>query len=122
MSAHPNVILMVALTPDDLPMKTYREIMASAPNPHEYPLEDIQVTIGASNYTVKCFTEDYDEDIQISAQAGQIVVYDLVTYGWGEYVTWAHLEKQKSELASWAEDICGKHKCSMELRVSANHW
>jgi hypothetical protein len=121
MSTHPNVILMAVFTPDDLPMKTHRAIMADVPNPYEYDLEGLQVEVGSEKYYVKC-CEGYDEDNQISARPGEIIAHSLITYGYGEFVTWDKLAGLKNDLEAWAKGICEKHKCSFEIRVLANYW
>jgi len=112
---------MAVFTPDDLPMKTYRAIMSEVPNPHDYDLGDIQFKIGSENYSVKCY-EGYDEDNQISANHGQIIAHSLITYGFGEFVAWDHLLRLKGDLDTWAKSVGDKHKCSVEIRVSANYY
>ena len=65
---------------------------------------------------------DYDDSNQLSAKEGDIVLYDLVTYGYGEMVTWEKLEAQKQVLEEWAKGVCERHKCSYQIFVGANYW
>ncbi|MGD9157169.1 MAG: hypothetical protein PVG39_02060 [Desulfobacteraceae bacterium] len=117
MSTHPNVILMAVLKPDDLARKTMREILA------EFKVEnDDDIKIGSKDYIWIIMEDDYDEGYQISSDEGDLIFFDLVTYGYGEFINWEKLEKQKQELEIWAKDICEKHNCQYEIRVSANYW
>ena len=118
MSMHPNVILMIILTPDGLARKTMREILGK-----DYSADDCpDVKIGEQDYHPIVMETDYDEDMQISAKEGDLVFYDLITYGYGEVVGWADLEKMKKKLEEWGNGMCKKHNCSMRIEVTANHW
>jgi FKBP-type peptidyl-prolyl cis-trans isomerase (trigger factor) len=66
--------------------------------------------------------EEYEKDWQISAQEGSIVVFDLVTYGYGEKIEWGKLEEQKVELENWAKIVCEKYHCNYEIFIGANYW
>ena len=57
-----------------------------------------------------------------SGCAADIILWDLVTYGYGERISWADIESQKDALEEWAKAICKKHKCSYEIFISANYW
>ena len=117
---HPNALLILVLTPDDLARKTYRAILEDAGQKDD---EGAQIPIGKDQYWPKVMESDYDErGLQVSAKEGDILLVDMVTYGYGEYVTWAELEAQKQALETWAIETCAKHKCSYEIRVGANYW
>jgi hypothetical protein len=116
MNTHPNAILMVALTPDDLSRKTMRAILEEG----ETNCGDI--VIGSADYHSVIMESDYDEGFQVSAREGDLVFLDMVTYGYGETVLWQKLEEQKNELEEWAKDICKRHNCSYEIYVTANYW
>lgn len=118
MSTHPNAMLLLTLTPDDLARKTYRAIMA------EFGVEDEDhdFKIGDVNYHHQVMEEDYDDGHQITAKPGDIVLWDLVTYGYGQRIAWAKLEAQKDALEEWAKGVCERHKCSYEIFVGANYW
>lgn len=117
MGTHPNVLLIAILTPDDLARKTYRAILAEA------GVEgDADIPIGGDKYHHEVAEEDYLESWQIQAPTGSLVFFDLVTYGYGEWVAWDTLAAQKQELEEWARGICERHKCSFEIRISANYW
>lgn len=117
MSIHPNTMLLLALTPNDLARKTYRDILAEAGVD-----DDTDITIGGEGYHHQVMEEDYDEGAQIQAREGDIVLWDLVTYGYGERITWAKLEAQKAALEEWAKGVCERHKCGYEIFVTANYW
>lgn len=117
MSTHPNAILLLTLTPDGLARKTYRAILGEAGVDG-----DDNITIGDDGYNHRVMEEEYDESSQISAKEGDIVLWDLVTYGYGETIPWAKLEAQKHALEVWAKGVCERHKCSFEIFVSANYW
>jgi hypothetical protein len=118
MSSHPNAILLLVLKPDDLARKTHRAIMAEA---HAEP-DAGNIKIGSNSYYVKVMESNYDDDFQITADEGDIIVLDMVTYGYGERVEWDKLEAQKRTLSDWATGICERHKCSPKIYMTANHW
>jgi hypothetical protein len=119
MSTHPNAILLLTLTPDDLARKTYRNILEETNTVDA----DHEIKIGIHNYNHKVMESDYDQDgYQISAQEGDIVVFDMVTYGYGEVMEWSKLEQQKNELEAWAKVICGKFHCNYKIFITANYW
>lgn len=117
MSTHPNAILLLALTPDDLARKTHRGILA------ELGIDDDDtIKIGGEEYHQKVMEEDYDDGFQIAARAGDIIVLDMVTYGYGETIEWSRLEAQKVALEEWARGICERHRCSAKIFITANYW
>jgi hypothetical protein len=118
MSTHPNVLLLLVLTPDDLARKTYRAIV----DEHCAGDSEQDIEINGENFHHRVMEEDYFEDSQISAPEGSIILWDLVTYGYGEKITWQALADHKSALESWAEGVCAKHHCKAEIFVSANYW
>ena len=118
MSTHPNVLLILDLQPEDLPMKTWRAIM------EDYglgPEDDFK--IGGERFYHKCLEGDFDEGWQISGKSGDIVVLSLVTYGYGEYISFDRLTTLKQALQEWGEAVAEKYKCKvLPIRVSANYW
>lgn len=119
MSSHPNVILMTVLTPDDGSNKTMRGIKKHSPSKSE---EDYEVCVGENDYTIEIMESDYNDSHQIEAEEGDLIVFDLITYGYGEKIEWDTLEKLKNELETWSKEICEKFKCSYKIYVSANYW
>lgn len=117
MSTHPNAMLILALTPDGLARKTYRAILEEAGVE-----DDDQIKVGDDDYSVQVMEEDYDESQQLAAKEGDIVLYDLVTYGYGETITWEKLAAQKQALEEWAKGVCERHQCSFQIYVGANYW
>ena len=118
MSIHPNVILMVVLKPDGLSRKTMRLILA------EYSIDpnNDDVFIDGKRHNIIVMEEEYHEDYQIVADEGDLIVFDLVTYGYGEWLSWSELERKKILLEQWAEKVSKKYSCTYEIRVSANYW
>lgn len=117
MSTHPNAILLLTLTPEDLSRKTWRNILQK-----ENITTDDDIKIGEHEYRHKIMESDYEKGYQISAQEGDIIVFDMITYGYGELIKWQDLEKQKQELEKWAKDICDKFQCSYQIFITANYW
>lgn len=115
MSTHPNAMLILRLTPDDLARKTYRAILAKQDGTD-------RIVIGGVGYYCEVMESDYLEDVQISAPEGDIVVWHYVTYGYGETISWDDLVEQKAALEQWAKDICSRHKCQYSIVAGANYW
>lgn len=121
MSQHPNVVLLLSLKPDGLSRKTHRNICKEA----GVSLEEIggpQITIGGHNYFCEVMESDYNESMQIAADEGDIVIYDMVTYGYGERVPWAGLIARQQALQEWADGVCARHDCTDSFFVTANYW
>jgi len=128
MSTHPNAILMAVLTPEGLARKTLKAIVEEYPDKNsdgEFDYESVRVPgldgIGEA-FHCKVMEDSYDEDNQISAEEGDLVFHYLVTYGYGEFISWSDLEHKKTLLETWAGAVSEKHHCSYEIRVSANYW
>jgi hypothetical protein len=121
MSTHPNVLLLLRLSPDDLARKTYRAILSDAGVSEDRDLGE-EIKIDGKGYHHLVMESDYDDGWQISGSEGQIIVFDLVTYGYGESVKWDELATQKTALERWAADVCKKHHCTHEISVGANYW
>jgi hypothetical protein len=127
MSTHPNVVFMAALKPDDLVRKTFRAIAED--NGAKIDEGECEIQIGEKGdgwldgkFSLCVMESDYLEGIQIAAAEGDLIIYALVTYGYGEYLSWAELEAYKQRLESWLIPTCEKHHCAYEIRVSANYW
>lgn len=121
MSTHPNVILMVALTPGDLSRKTMRNILKDN-GIREEDFDDGELMIAGEDYTHAIMESDYHEGYQISAKEGDLIFFDFVTYGYGETVKWSDLEAQKRALEAWAKKMCKKFSCTYSIIVTANYW
>ena len=126
MSTHPNAILLLTLTPDDLSRKTWKNILEES-KVWKYQEEGVidfegQIKIGDNEYIHKVMESNSNEGMQISASEGDIIVFDMVTYGYGEVVEWDKLVKQKEELEEWAKIMCKKFNCSYKIFVTANYW
>ena len=122
MSTHPNVILMAVLTPDGLSRKTMKAILE-----HESSIEpEVVIVPGSTDHNDKfralVMEDDYNESDQIGAPEGSLVFFDLITYGYGESLTWENLETRKDKLEQWAQRTAKEHDCSYEIRISANYW
>lgn len=121
MSIHPNAILLLRLKPDGLARKTFREIVADNGAGID---EDggTSLKIGDEDYHLDVAETSYVADTQIAAEAGDIIVYNMVTYGYGEVIEWSKLEEQKKALQEWADGVCKKHNCAASFYVTANYW
>jgi len=118
MSVHPNTMLMAHLSPDDLPRRTFLAIPAEA----GAGLDDPRVKIEGDAYHLSLM-DGYDEEFQITAESGEIVLMDMVTYGYGEHVAWDKLEAQKRRLEAWLVEACQRHRCgAFRISVGANYW
>lgn len=117
MSTHPNVILMASLKPDGLSRKTMRKILVEA-----YSGQDGDVMISGIRYHSLIMESNYNEGYQISADEGDLVFFNMVTYGYGENVKWSDLEEQKQLLEEWSSNICNLHDCTYKIYVTANYW
>ncbi len=123
MSTHPNALLICRFTPDDLVRKTYRAILSDSGIDMEADdYEDDDINISGEDYHHFVAEEDYDSGWQISAPEGSIVVFNLITYGYGKDVEWDVLVKQKDELEARAKTVAEKHHCKYRISVSANYW
>lgn len=119
MSIHPNAMLLLALTPDDLARKTYRAILEE----FGVDADEGSFVIGGEAYHHHGVMEsDYDESEQISLPEGTIYLLDLVTYGYGEKISWDKLSEQKAALEEWARGVCERHRCKYEIFIGANYW
>lgn len=118
MSTHPNVILMSVFTPDGLTRKTVREICPEAED-KEY---SHCLKIGGDDYSILIMEDNYNEDAQITAKEGDFVVYDLVTYGYGEHIGFDELSKKAKQLEEWSNEVSKKHNCKFVIKVGANYW
>lgn len=122
MGAHPNVLLMVVLTPKGLARQTMKAILQDEIG-KDYDRESAdQIKIGDQEYYPLVMESDYDEGFQISAKEGDLVFHDHATYGYGVVIAWAELEKRQAALAAWGKRVGEKHNCDYRVDVSANYW
>lgn len=117
MSSHPNAMLLLALTPDDLARKTYRAIINELANYDEY-----EIKIGEHDYNHGVMEEGFDAEWQIRLAEGTIYFFDFITYGFGEKIKFDTLLEQKEALEAWAETIGKKYHCTSEIFITANYW
>jgi hypothetical protein len=143
MSVHPNVILKCTVKAEGTTRKLLRELLAanreqipdsSLPlmlNKDGNPIENAitgeylrisrdkdQLCIGDFSYSTLVMENDYDEDIQIAGQEGDLVIFDLVTYGYGEEIKWKILQSRVDSLEVWAI----QNGLSYTISISANYW
>jgi len=117
MSMHPNVILMVALEPNDLARKTMKNILQASKAD-----EDGNIKIDGVEYNSIVMESDYDESSQISGNEGDLIFYDLITYGYGEKTQWEVLNSRKEQLEKWAIRTSNKFECDYKIYITANYW
>lgn len=120
MSTHPNAILLLVLTPDDLARKTYRAILTDQREDFNADLHDIE--IAGESYHHDVMETNYHEGYQVSAKEGDIIIFDYVTYGYGDVMEWSQFEAQKNDLEAWAKEACEKYHCTYKIYVTANYW
>jgi hypothetical protein len=120
MGTHPNVILAVALKPDGLSRKTLRGMIEAGDVADNDG--DTEASIDGKTFYVTIMEDDYDEDYQIAADEGDIVIWDMVTYGYGEVIAWDDLASMKLAVAAWAKDVGERHHCKPRCFVTANYW
>jgi len=111
--------LLLTLTPDDLSRKTYKAILADQGIKDD---EDPEIKIGGTGFRIKVMEDGYDESYQIQAKEGDIALWDMITYGYGEVMEWENVEALKLALDAWAKPICEKLKCSYRIYITANYW
>lgn len=122
MSTHPNAILLLTLTPANTTRKTYRAILDKECPPPSYDGDKPDLKIGDAQYHHTVMEGDYEDDYQIAAKEGDIIFFDMITYGYGETIAWGNLEKQKRELEEWATRVCREHDCEAKFFITANYW
>lgn len=131
MGTHPNALLVAELSPNDLPRKTYKDLKVECgEDPDDDDLEVLIPTgIESENrweredsYHTFLAEDDYNESNQITAAVGSIVLWDPVTYGYGERIEWDKLEAQKQRLNEWCKYISEKLNCTYRIYVTANYW
>ena len=118
MGTHPNAILMLVFTPDDLARKTFRTIMEE--NGGNEAQDNIK--IGEHDYSAQVFESDYDEGYQISAPEGSLVFHDYLTYGYGDVTDWSKVQEQKDALLNFGLMIAEKYKGTFKIQITANYW
>lgn len=120
MSTHPNAILAVALTPDDLARKTYRAILEYCQQDINY--EDPDFKLDNERYHISLMEEAYHESWQLSASEGDIVAHGFLTYGYGDTLRWEEVEDRKKKLENWALEMCRRFNCTYKIFITANYW
>jgi hypothetical protein len=95
---------------DDLDVR----IPTGVDSPNRFEQEDSYHTFLAQ--------DDYNKGTQISAPSGSIVLWDPVTYGYGERIEWDKLVAQQKRLDEWCKRICEKLRCTYKIYVTANYW
>lgn len=125
MSTHPNAMLQLVLTPLDPSFDAFQYFGWQQPEDNEDNDPDLnfELRIGERDYTATVFTEDgddYNEHWQINGEAGQVIIHDYITYGYGETITFKALVDRANELMEWA--VKHHEAFSYTLRVGANYW
>lgn len=143
MGAHPNVILKCTVKADGTTRKLLRDLLAQ--NRHEIPdsslplfldskgevvknaitgkdlrhsRDDDELCIGDYCYDTLVMESEYDESWQISGEEGDLIIFDLVTYGYGQEITLRDLQQRIDSLETWAI----QHSLSYKISISANYW
>lgn len=131
MSTHPNTLLVAELSPNDLPRKTYKALKTECGEDPEDDDLEVKIPTGVESgnsweredsYHTFLAEDSYNESSQISAATGSIVLWDPVTYGYGETIAWDKLVAQQQRLEEWCKRICEKLHCTYKIFVTANYW
>lgn len=131
MSTHPNAMMIAVLSPADLPRKTLRALREACGADPDDSDANVEIPTGydgpekykrTDDYGIVLMESDYDEDQQISAPEGSIVLWDFLTYGYGETKLWADVAAQQQRLAAWCDKHCPTLNCTYEIRLTANYW
>jgi hypothetical protein len=80
--------------------------------------DEQELCIGEFCYQTLVMETDYDEGVQISGEEGDLIIYDLVTYGYGEEISWEDLQSRVDSLEVWSI----QHNLEYRISVSANYW
>lgn len=142
MSTHPNVILKCSIKAEGTTRKLLRDLLTQNrvdTSDNQLPLmtdckgkvmisrdgtemrqlrTDSEIAIGDFVYDTLIMESEYDEGMQISGQEGDLIIYDFVTYGYGEDVSWRELSLRVKQLTEWADS----QSLEYEISVSANYW
>lgn len=144
MSTHPNVILKCTVKAEGTTRKLLRKLLSQ--NREEIPDSNLppmlntkgekvtnrfggyilesrsedQLIIGNHAYYTIVMEEGYDESWQISGEEGDLIIFDLVTYGYGEDISWDDLNKRVEDIKSWAYQP--SRNLEYTISVSANYW
>lgn len=118
MGQHPNVILVLALKPNDLSsLSKILDVVIEHKDD-----EENEMIIGDSHYNYDIMKDDYLEGYQISGSEGDLILHQHVTYGYGDIIEWDRLETIKKELQEWATGMCKEFNCSHRIYITANFW
>ena len=142
MSTHPNVILKCTVKPEGTTRKLLRDLLAqnreeipdtnlpfmldskgqTIINRNGYPVRISRdgLTIGSHSYHTLVMESDYDEGWQISGEEGDLIIFGLVTYGYGEEISWEDLAKRVGDIQSWA--LQPQRNLTVKISVTANYW
>jgi len=80
--------------------------------------DDDEICIGDASYNTLVMEDDYDDGWQISGEEGDLIIFDLVTYGYGEEISWKDLQSKVDSLETWAI----QHSLNYRISISANYW
>lgn len=114
MGTHPNTILMAVLKPDGTTRKTLQNMKGH--NSYTIPHLGIssRFVIGWQSYYPIVMEADNDNELQIYADEGDIVVYGNLPSGG---ISWENLAEMKTDLEQWAIEMCKLYQCSYQIRV-----
>lgn len=60
--------------------------------------DEDQLAIGERVYHTLVMEDNYDEGWQISGSEGDLIIFDLVTYGYGKDIKWGDLQDRVNSL------------------------
>lgn len=128
-----NVMLMAIIKPFGRPADMFAAIVAES-NKNECRVRTIESTDNVfdiylsdrpgrqDSWYALLMSTDYNAEYDISADAGNIVLFDFMTMGATEKGSWLYAEQKKNELEAWAKGVCERHGGKFDIVLTANYW
>lgn len=113
MTTRPHTVIYLAMTPDDLPMRTFRQLLKMTPMS-----SSDEVAIHGKTYAAKVMQNDYDESTNIHVTQGDIVLYRRLRKG----IEFSQLVTEHNELDSFAKRVCPVLQCEYKICLTADYF
>lgn len=119
MSSHPNTILIASIRP---PSGQPDEFLTALDPEWESngSIQLDQLRLGHDgHYSV---VVNVDQDQGIFPAEDSFVVYDYLTYGWGDEITLNEFDAKVANFKTLVQNFCNLHRCTYSISLSANFW